>query len=250
MQKILTTALNYIPPVFSKRSFDKDAIANQQKELLTHHHPTTSTISAIYRVKNGASTIELAVASIAPIADEIILVDNNSDDQTLTLMRRIQEKLSRSINVKVFEYKNPIAVYGPGYSTRVKEAPDTSIAKYYEFAYSKATSDYLLKADAGCIFFPHAIEALKEKVRSNIPVIRYRGMEMYGQLMPYEPSLVSRAEYNGFIDKEEYEIISLKHPSKKYNPRALLLRPAFIQIKRIATVIDTIQDRKPTNEQR
>lgn len=244
MQKILTAALNYIPPVFSKRSFNKDVVGLHQQELLTNHCRADETISAIYRVKNGESTIELAVASIAPIADEIILVDNNSDDQTLALMRRIQEKLSESIDVKVFEYKNRIAVYGPGYSTRVKEAPDTSIARYYEYAYSKASSDYLLKADAGCIFFPHAIKALKEKVRSKVPVIRFRGMEMYGQLMPYEPSLVSRKEYNGFTDKEEYETISLKHPLKKYNPRAILLRPAFIQIKRIAAVPYILQSKR------
>lgn len=234
MKNILTRILNLVPPIFNSQSFDRQVIDYWQEIFLKESSISRKSISAIYRVKNGGSTLHLAVASIAPLVNEIILVDNNSNDNTREVMEEIKSNLNGIINVKIYQYCNEIARYGPGYSKSLECNPNLSIAKYYNYAYSKATSKYYLKADAGCIFFPDAIKALGANVQANIPIIRFRGMELYGQLMPYEPSLISRDEYNGFEDGKEFEFVSLRHPWRKYSPRGILLRPAFIQIKRIS----------------
>lgn len=76
---------------------------------------------------NEASTIDLAIKSIKDFADEIILVDNNSTDDTVEIARENFEKYG--LNAKVFEKVLPL-----------KGARD--------YAFKQCTSDWICIVDA------------------------------------------------------------------------------------------------------
>lgn len=191
-------------------------------------------VSAVYRVKNGSKTLPLSIYSILPICSEIIVVDNSSDDDTLEILRQLRLKLDNVVDFKIFTYDSILAAAGDGYGDSLKFNSGASLADYYNFCFSKASCDYVFKADAHCIYLPHGLWAIQNKVAAGWDVVWSRGDEVFGHCLRFEPRLYLRNLKFHYRDGDSYEILSFpKKYSFLYRCRATIFAPVFIHVKRI-----------------
>ena len=231
---VVTRVLNSLPMHLGNIGIDKHLADSAANEFFTQNGPERP-VSAVFRVKNAEHTLLPSFLSILPLVAEVVVVDNMSGDATEDAIATISDICERlKINFIFSRYSQDISRHGLGYKSALAERPETSIAKYYEFAFSLATKDYLLKADSSCLFFPRAIRAIVHMLNQGRPLIRFRGQEIFGKTMAYEPSLFSREIYRGFIDCEESEIVRFSKPMAKYDIRNFYFPPAFLHYRRVA----------------
>lgn len=105
-------------------------------------------ISFIIRAKNEEDNIKNCIMSIIDIADEIIFVDNQSTDKTLSIVQNLADKYTR---IRVFEYKIKIPRCGDEQKHQVEIHSKNTIANYYNWCLAKATRYNIIKWDADCI---------------------------------------------------------------------------------------------------
>lgn len=188
-------------------------------------------ISAVYRVKNVEDNLFMSVMSLAPICTEIVCVDNCSDDNTRTVINKLQTNLKRlNVELKFYSYDQPIARYGDGYSHDICDDPTKSIAKYYNYAFSKATCDYVIKADANNLYLPNGLSWLQDCVEKEPDLVFYEGLDVAGRMISSEPRLYRRNLFR-YCDGEKYEFLDINtHKYKKivsYRPKYLHLRNGY-----------------------
>ncbi len=199
-------------------------------------HPS---ITAVYRVKNGATFIELSILSVAALCREIIIVDNGSTDSTLLIVEKLKNELKDVCEIKIFHYTEQVALAGDKYYDEVKKYPARSLATYYNYAFSLATSDFVMKCDAHCIYTPAGINKIQSKLISlynYTDVISFRGIEVFGAILSCEPYLIRKDSFE-YCDSVFFEVLKLK------NKRTLLQKimsrismPCFIHVKRLSYI--------------
>ncbi|ENM3742947.1 glycosyltransferase [Vibrio cholerae] len=207
-------------------AFQKDIILNKHK---------LPTISAVFRVKNAEAYLELSVFSIAPICSEIIIVDNNSSDNTLELCNKLQEKLKEVCEVKIYSYDRDLAIAGEDYSKYVNEF--NSLSSYYTFAFSKATSDFVMKADAHLIYTPSGLRKIQNKLRDGRRVVIFKGVELYGMKLSFERYVFKNDSSFRYVDGDFYEELRFNYKLSKWEQiRSTIITPCFIHFKRVRYV--------------
>jgi glycosyltransferase involved in cell wall biosynthesis len=230
---MLTRALNYIPLFLGNNGISK-SFSDKFMYDLYEERKYASDLAAVFRVFDAENSLLASFLSLAPFINEVVIVDNASKDQTADIITKIDEYCSRfHIKFKRKFYGKRIVRFGPGYLNRLQLNPAGSIADYYNFAFADCDSRYLLKADSGLIFFPSAMIDITGMLEKKRPVIRFRGVEISGKTMAYEPRIFSQGAFDGFHDSTEYEVLKLKDRSMKYDPRNFYLRPAYIHYRRI-----------------
>lgn len=191
------------------------------------------TISAVIRVKNGGEYIESSILSIAPLVTEIILVDNQSSDNTREIVERLSNELKYICDIKYFTYNKKLALAGEGYLNQVSSKQGASLADYYNYCFSLATCDYVLKWDAHIIMYPHAIAEIQRKIsQKKYDAIKFRGVEVYGKLLSPEIRLYRHDDSIRYIDSEHYEIVDFSKRLKIVS----LFKPVHLHIKRLSYV--------------
>ncbi|EJT0553353.1 glycosyltransferase [Vibrio vulnificus] len=187
------------------------------------------TVSAIYRVKNGAEYIELAILSISALVSEIIVVDNCSQDETVSIVNRLKKQLEGTVDIKLYQYDQKVELAGLGYEERVKRNPSGSLAKFYDYCFSLGTSEYLMKCDAHYIFTAKGLSSILTALKSKPDYALYSGLEVYGKNMGVEAFLFKNDDKYSFIDTEKYEKLVLKGKNK-----IQINEPVFLHLKRIS----------------
>lgn len=218
---------------------ERDILTLKNIELVIENRKKHPSIAAIYRVKNGSQYIELSVMSVAPICSEIIIVDNGSTDGTLEIVKKLKDELSGICEIKLFHYNTPVALAGKGYKDEVKKYPERSLAKYYNYAFSLASSEYLMKCDVHCIYTPSGINRIQSKLidsyKSN-KLFTFRGVEIFGELLACEPYLIKRDCFE-YYDSDMFEMLKFKFKrSLKQRVKGRISAPCFIHVKRISYV--------------
>lgn len=186
-----------------------------------------STITGVYRIKNADATIELAIRSVVDLLDEVIVVDNNSTDNTLNILNKLMENYGTKI--KIYKYSENLCLAGNGYNLRVKDKPSGSLARYYNYAFSLGSSDYLLKCDANYIFTPAGLESIKKSIVDYPDIVTFPGVEIFGNHHSYEPFLFKRECLWEFVDSDLWETLSYSKNARVYR----IVNPCFIHIKRL-----------------
>lgn len=198
-----------------------------------------ASVSAIYRVKNGAQFIELSILSVAPLCREIIVVDNGSTDSTLEIVERLKNELKDVIEIKIFHYPLQVALAGKKYKDEIKEFPERSLAKYYNYAFSLATSDFLMKCDAHYIYTPAGLDKIRKKLISNPDyndVISFRGIEIFGAMLSCEPFLIRKNSFE-YYDSDFFEILKVKRKRDFFQRiKTKIYSPCFIHVKRLSYI--------------
>ena len=218
-------------------SYDTE-IKNYQMEVEKKKYIIPS-LSAVYRVKNASLYIESSILSIAPICQEIIIVDNNSSDDTLDKVKTIKEKLRGRVDIQIYKYTNKLAIAGINYKNNLNE--HNSLARFYEFSFSKATSDYVMKCDAHLIYNPSFYFKVQKMLEQNRRVIIFRGIELYGKSLPFERYIFKNNNEFYYKDGSFYEELIFKYKLSKIEQfKSTIINPSFIHYKRLNYIyIDT-----------
>lgn len=189
-------------------------------------------LSAVFRIKNAEVYLEASVMSISPICKEIIIVDNDSSDNSLSLCYRLQYELKEICDIKIYSYNHKLAIAGEDYNKNLTK--EKSLAKYYSFAFSKATSDYVMKADAHLLYTPLALKKIQQKIKEGRRVIIFRGVEIYGMKLSFERYIFKNDSSFQFIDGDLYEELHFDYKMSKWEQfRSTIITPCFIHFKRI-----------------
>ncbi|MBD2820342.1 glycosyltransferase family 2 protein [Xenorhabdus sp. 42] len=220
-------------------SFDSYTVDKIKKQL--ERRENLPSVSAVYRVKNGAEYIESSILSIAPFAKEIIIVDNDSTDNTLAVVNSLAKKLKKTNKFVITKYEKKLAIAGKGYKEQVDKDNDKSLATFYNYCFSLATCDYVIKTDAHCIFSPYGIDTLQDTIKKEYEGVIFRGLEIYGKWLHLELSLYKRSLDFRYLDDELYErlIFNKKIKAKR------IIKPIFLHIKRLSYIKDIDHEISP-----
>ncbi len=107
-------------------------------------------VSAILRVKNEEDKIYYCLHSIIRFFNEIILVDNNSDDRTLDIVREFKTREDQDDKIKIYFYPFRVARCGPEHF-RTPEDSVCNLAYYYNWTLSKCSFKYVCKWDGDMV---------------------------------------------------------------------------------------------------
>ncbi|EAQ6022800.1 TPA: glycosyltransferase, partial [Salmonella enterica subsp. enterica serovar Mgulani] len=187
-------------------------------------------VAAIYRVKNGAEYIEASILSISSFATQIIVVDNNSMDNTKNIVEKLSNELRDVCDIKLFSYNKKLAIAGSGYIDRVSNG-DGSLAEFYNFCFSLTECEYVMKVDAHYIFSAYGIDILQKQIAKKYDGVVFRGVEIFGKWMSNELFLYRRSLGLKYIDGELYERLVW---SKKNTHIRTIIKPLYLHVKRLA----------------
>ncbi|MDD3645909.1 MAG: glycosyltransferase [Candidatus Gracilibacteria bacterium] len=132
-------------------------------------------ISLFARLKNSADLLEIAIESHIDFYDEIILVDNNSIDNTREICKKMRYKYPDKI--KYYEYNEEVVTYGAPNRNKIPENSVHSMVYYYNWTLSKTTYKYVAKLDDDIVVMDKKL--IKEKTN----YIRKNGIN-YLQIIP------------------------------------------------------------------
>ncbi|MDD3868746.1 MAG: glycosyltransferase family A protein [Candidatus Absconditabacteria bacterium] len=127
-------------------------------------------ISGICRIKNGDDFLEEVLLSSFKLCDEIIIMDNNSTDNTEKIAKQLQKKYPQKI--KYYKYPFEITKMMTKDFSTIPSNSIHSFAYFSNYAMSKATYRYIIKIDDDGLFIQSRIEALRKEILSN-PQRRY-----------------------------------------------------------------------------
>jgi glycosyltransferase involved in cell wall biosynthesis len=161
-------------------------------------------LSAVMRCKNEEEYVVASILSIYRIFDEIVVVLNNSTDQTRKL---IEDLLYNHPKIRLLEYANECSPIGPDYCERVLAKPEASLAKYYNWCLDQTSFSHVCKWDGDMIATP-VFEQVRALIKSS-DVVMFDGYDVLGKdttdfearIFKYDPA---RARY---VDWDLYEVL-------------------------------------------
>lgn len=139
-----------------KYNIDKECFNTKKKK---------NWISAFARLYNSEEFLERVIESHLPYFDEIILVNNNSTDNT----EKICVKLEKKYQSKIKFYNYPFNIYKI-WTYEYKKTPENSIyslSYYYNWTLSKTNHKYVIKLDDDHICIPKQLEKITNNIKYN-----------------------------------------------------------------------------------
>ena len=150
----LSLCRNSIELKSSLRDVSKRSLYLDNRFKMTEKEPG---ISAMIRIKNEESNIYSVLNSIKNCFDEIIVVDNDSNDNTLSeINRAINDHPLLKAKLKLYHYKFEIARCGLDNFMEPQNSPN-SLASFYNYSLKKCNFSKVCKWD-GDMFLPSSME--------------------------------------------------------------------------------------------
>jgi len=141
-------------------------------------------ISAMIRIRNEAEFLEPAVRSLAPLADEVVLIDNLSTDGTADAIRRLKSRFPGKI--VAYRYEHDVARVG---SETWKLATEPVGARsprlcsnYYNWCLERCNGPYVLKWDGDMIAVESFRQELQRWKRGGDQVLVMQGVNVHPSL--------------------------------------------------------------------
>jgi glycosyltransferase involved in cell wall biosynthesis len=133
-------------------------------------------ISAVLRLKNEAEWLDLCLKTIFPIFSEIVLVTQGEQtDNTVEICR----KWDMFDKVHYYHYEFDSRPNGPGHGRQPYDK--LSRAFFYNWAFSKATNDWVCKWDGDMLALPPCKNYLDKAVENN-KSLRFKGVDVVEDL--------------------------------------------------------------------
>jgi glycosyltransferase involved in cell wall biosynthesis len=161
-------------------------------------------ISAFLRCKNEEEYIVASILSSYRIFDEIVVVLNNSTDNTRPL---VEDLMTDHPKIKLLTWDYECAPAGPGYIEAVRRDPTRSLARYYNWCLEQTTYSHVCKWDGDMVAIP-PFEEVRGLLASNDmiaidgwdplgkPTVNYEG-----RIFKYDPA------HTKYADWDLYEIL-------------------------------------------
>ena len=213
-------------------------------------------ISLIIRAKNEELNLKYCIETVVDLVDEIIFVDNNSNDNTYKIMEKYASEYN---NIKIYQYNINVSKVGIEHENALKTNNMNTLGTFYNWCLSKATRYNVFKWDADFICirnnFKQLVDLYNLRYRDDKFAIWFTGKTLFEDIDKYY--LNERSFYN------EYRIFSYKNGFKWYNgntceytepyivnceKRYKYIHPLFYEIKR--TSIDEFMERSSMIDKR
>jgi glycosyltransferase involved in cell wall biosynthesis len=139
-------------------------------------HARSKPISAMLRVRNEEDYLAAAVHSIAPLVDEVVIVDNASTDRTPEVIRSLVHELS---NVRPYSYPHPVAKAGEENLAAVREGDKSSLHRMSmlsNWSLGQCRNPFILKWDGDMIAGPELESALQKWRSGSYTAMRFNGL--------------------------------------------------------------------------
>lgn len=136
-------------------------------------------ISAMMRVRNEVEFLEPAVRSIAPLVDEIVIVDNASTDGSADVIAALARRFRKRI--VTFRYGHTIGRVGAetwSLAERGQRSPRLS-SRFYNWCLARCSGPYVLKWDGDMVALDPLAEALAAWRRSERHVLVMHGINVH-----------------------------------------------------------------------
>ena len=150
-------------------------------------------ISGFARLRDSALYLEKVIEAHLPYLDEIVLVDNNSQDNTREICQSLQEKHPEKI--KIFQYLPEVyRLWTDEYQT----CPENSVhdmSYYYNWTLSQTSCQYAMKIDDDHLPFPKEFNQMKSEI-------------LQGK---YRKTFLALGLYN-IEESESWLAVDLEHP--------------------------------------
>ncbi len=141
-------------------------------------------ISAMLRVKNEAKNIENVINYCLLMFDEVVVVDNMSTDETVSIVESFIEQNPKGLGERVKLYRYPFEVRRCGQENF--DCPENSIhslAYFYNYALSKCSCSYVFKWDGDMILNQSMINDFLEFKKAYLHTVvsmRYKNRIAHG----------------------------------------------------------------------
>jgi glycosyltransferase involved in cell wall biosynthesis len=199
----------------NKNIVGRDIVNNIYEVLIDlknihHKNKLEKGISLIIRAKNEELNIKNCIDSVVDLVDEIICVDNNSTDNTLSLMKFYESKYQ---NIRVYQYKINVSKVGVEHKDAITNKNKNTLGAFYNWCLSKTTKYNIFKWDADFICirnnFIQLVNKYNLKNRDDKFAIWFTGKTLF------ENNNKIYLNYNSFYN--EYRIFSYKNNFQWYD---------------------------------
>ena len=160
---------------FSNPQFFKNLESNSDYFYYRDEYKTKKGLSAMLRVKNEEKNIKNVLLGIKNVFNEIVLIDNNSQDNTLKVVKELMENEEElKEKIKIFDYPFDIARCGmENFKTHPRSLH--SLTYFYNYCLSKCSFSHVMKWD-GDMFLPYKLEKefklfISKLMDSDMPVL-------------------------------------------------------------------------------
>lgn len=118
-------------------------------------------VSALVRARNEEQKINHCLRSIIDVFDEVVFVDNGSEDGTLAIVKRIKEKEDRGDRLRICDYPFKLARFGSEHD-RMPENSVHSAVYYSNWGIAQCSFAYVCKWDGDMVLRKEAKQPLME----------------------------------------------------------------------------------------
>lgn len=220
-------------------------------------------VSFLLRIKNEALTIEHCILDIVNIADEIIVVDNNSTDGTKNILMKLEQSYQ---NIFLYEYNIDVPRVGKehidNYNNGTHLQKYNTLKTYYNWTLSKATYKKVVKWDGDFYCVRRNMNKLLHFINQNInnniacffsgvTVFIHNNNTYLKKINHYNEYRIFSKDYNfkwddelDFINNELSNICETSWPAVRImdkNSLFIFTKPIFLEIKN--TSIDEFASR-------
>ncbi|MGE0551876.1 MAG: glycosyltransferase family 2 protein [Gemmatimonadales bacterium] len=124
-------------------------------------------VSAMVRVRNEAAKIDLCLRSILPLFDEVVVIDNASEDATVAIVRGLMQSAPHGERIKLWSYPFRLARFGPEHAATPADSLHSAVY-FTNWSLSRCGHRFVCKWDGDMVLVraaAHSFRALLERVR-------------------------------------------------------------------------------------
>ena len=123
--------------------------------------PGAGPLTAVLRVKNEARSLPWVLPHLIPVVEQVIVVDNGSDDGTPELAASLAADAGAVDRVRVLEYPFDVSRCGPEHLGTPADSVH-SLTYFYNWAFSQVRTSYCLKWDGDMVVTEEGARALQD----------------------------------------------------------------------------------------
>jgi glycosyltransferase involved in cell wall biosynthesis len=183
-------------------------------------------LSAFVRCKNEEEYIVASLMSVYRVFDEIVVILNKSTDGTRQLVEGLMRDHPR---IRLLDYPHECQPIGPGYANGVAAAPDSSLARYYNWCLGQTRFSHVCKWDGDMIATP-AFE-LARAFAADADVVLFDGYDVLGQhTTDLEPRIFRHDPVHArYVDWDLYEVLQHDYSAVKALPEKCYLHMKLVK---------------------
>lgn len=123
--------------------------------------PLTSGLTAVFRVRNEARNLPWVLPPMFAAADHIVLVDNQSDDGTPEVAKRVAEEVGAADRFTLASYPFDVSRCGPEH-LGTPAASVHSLTHFYNWSFSHVKTSYSMKWDGDMVLTKEGVATIAD----------------------------------------------------------------------------------------